>query len=164
MPAERRTHKYQYRLVWKYQGQKSVRKLIASSPTTILRMLMRVGTDEPWMGINPTQLKRTWAWLARRLNVNFDAVADVTPRNALLGLRDSFPALEYIRVETRQVAPWVEFLDPLVNLRTPSSDKMDTKRLATLAEVEGMTRAELDAWRWVPTDESQALRTRNDHG
>jgi hypothetical protein len=150
----------QYRLVWKYEGQKHPRILVSDNSNSILRMLRRVGTDEPWMGVTPVQFKRCWAWVARRLNIDFGAVAHMGPREALLALRDSFPKLEYIRVDSRQVAPWVELIDPLESLRTMSTGRADQKRLALFEEAESMSEEELAAWRWTPDPEREAFRRR----
>lgn len=155
---------FQFRLVWKYVGEQQPRTYVSDSASTVLRMLRRIGTDEPWMGVTPTQLKRTWAWVARRRGVPFDAIAEMRPRDALLALRDSFPPLEYIRVESRQVGTWTEVLDPLATLVSSKQSRVDQKRLATLAAAEAMSRAELDAWRWVPTEENQRRLTRNELG
>ena len=159
----RRRFSYQFRLVWRYKGQRRIRTLVSDRPDVVLRMLRRVGTDEPWMGVTSIQFRRCWAWLARRLGVDFAAVADISPRQALLSLRDSFPPLEYIRVESRQVAPWTEMLDPLQSLRTPGTPKADAKKVATLTLAERMAREKtLDTWRWVPNDESERFRRRMD--
>lgn len=162
--AKGRRFDYQFRLVWKYQGEQRPRTFVSDSASTMLRMLRRIGTDAPWLGVTPTQLRRVWAWVARRRNVPFEAIANMPPSAALLALRDSYPPLEYIRVESRQVAKWTEVLDPLVTLATPSTPKADQKKLDLLAQVAAMDRATLDVWRWVPTDEDQQRRARNDMG
>jgi hypothetical protein len=155
-----RRFSYQYRLVWKYRAEKRARLLVSDRPNAIRRMLRRVGSDKPELGVTPTQLKRSWAWLARRLDVGFEAVSHIEPREILFRLRDSFPRLEYVRVEQRQVGPWVEMLDPLNNLMTGSTLKAEEKRAALLERVQAMTREELDAWRWVPDEQAQAVRIR----
>lgn len=164
--TRRRKFSFQFRLVWRYKGQRRERKFVSERPDAVLRMLRRVGTDEPWMGVTPTQFRRCWAWLARRLGVDFAVVADISPRQALLSLRDSFPKLEYIRVESRQVAPWTEVLDPLQSLRTAGTARSDAKRELVLEVAEDMfndpDRARLDKWRWVPNDESERFRRRMD--
>lgn len=159
-----RRFNFQYRLVWKYQGEKRPRTFVSDSASTVLRMLRRIGTDAPWMGVTPTQLKRSWAWVARRRGVPFEAVAEMPPRDALLALRDSYPPLEYIRVESRQVAKWSDVLDPLQTLKTPSTTKGDQQKQALIESVEQMSREQLDAWRWVPDERTEQLRTRNDFG
>lgn len=159
-----RRFNYQFRLVWKYQGEARPRTFVSDSQSTVLRMLRRIGTDAPWLGVTPTQLKRAWAWVARRRGVPFDAIADMRPKETLLALRDSYPPLEYIRVESRQVAKWGEVLDPLDLLKTASTAASDKKKQATIDEVEQMTREQLDAWRWVPDEKTEQLRTRNDFG
>lgn len=154
--------RYQYRLVWQYKGQTRKRILVAEQPSRVLRMLRRIGTRQPWLGVTEIQFRRAWAWLARRLYVPFAAVADIPADDILLRLQDSFPALDYIRVEHRQVGEWTELLDPLHTLRTPSASKIVAKAEAVAEKARHMSRAELDAWRWIPSDESQRLRTRGD--
>lgn len=154
---------FQFRLVWKYKGEQRPRYFVSDNPGAVLRMLRRIGTDEPHMGVNASQLKRSWAWLARRLQVSFAAVAHIEPREILIRLRDSFPPLEYIRVEQRQVAAWTEMIDPMNGLKRPTTEKTDIKREMTMATVQGMTREQLDAWRWVPDETAQAVRIRGDH-
>jgi hypothetical protein len=162
--ARGRHFTYQYRLVWRYAGEKRDRTYVSDSPSSVLRMLRRIGTDEPWMGCSPTQIKRCWAWICRRLGVPFEAVADLSAKQALLKLRDSYPPLEYIRVEQRQVAPWTEMLDPLTSLRTASADRTDKRRQQNIETVEAMTREQLDAWRWIPDEQSDKFRRRSDLG
>jgi hypothetical protein len=159
-----RRFNFQYRLVWKYQGEKRPRTYVSDSATAVLRLLRRIGTDEPWMGVTPTQLKRCWAWIARRRGVPFEAIADMTPKQALLALRDSFPALEYIRVESRQVAKWNEVLDPLNSLRTDATARGDRQRQELIDTVEQMAREQLDAWRWVPDEQAQQQRAHGSFG
>ncbi len=147
----RRQFKQQFRVVWRYKGQKQERQVISDNPSTVLRMLRRVGTTTPWMGTTTVQFRRAWAWLMRRLNVPFEAVAEIPPKNVLLQLQASFPQLEYIRVESRQVAPWVAVIDPLLTLQTAGTAKADAKKLATLKMAEQLAaEGRLDEWRWRP--------------
>lgn len=162
MPARARKFDFQYRLVWKYRGEHRPRYFVADRPASVLRMLRRVATDQPELGVTPTQFKRAWAWLARRIGVSFPAVAEIPPAEILIRLRDSFPRLEYVRVEQRQVGAWAETLDPLVTLRTPAIAKSEAKRQELVNVLQTFTREQLDAWRWVPNEQAQAVRTRGD--
>lgn len=162
--AKGRRFDYQFQLVWKYQGEQRPRKFVSDSASVILRMLRRIGTDEPWLGVTPTQLKRAWAWVARRRQVPFEAIAAMGPKQTLLALRDSYPPLEFIRVESRQVAKWGEVLDPLTTLASNRTPKADQQKRDLVASVEAMDRATLDAWRWVPDEATQQARMRSDLG
>lgn len=157
---KRRKPQFQYRLVWKYRGQALERRLIKDRPDAILNMLRRVGTTTPWMGASPTQARRVWAWVARRLAVPFEAVATMKLRQAFLALQHSYPQLEYIRVERRQVAAWVELLDPLETLRTAGTEARDEKRIKLVNEVEAMDAEALQAFRWTPDPEQDQWRRR----
>lgn len=160
MRRQPRKFSFQYRLIWKYRGELRARKYVSDSPGAVLRMLRRVGTDQPHLGVTPTQFKRAWAWLARRMAVGFAAVAHIPPDDILIRLRESFPPLDWIRVEQRQVAQWVETLDPLENLRSKSTEKADAKRQELLNVIQTFTQEQLNEWRWVPDETAQAVRTR----
>jgi hypothetical protein len=162
MPAKK--FSYQYRLVWRYKGEKRNRYYVSDNPGSVLAMMWRVGTASPQRGVTATQFRRAWAWYARRLNVSVAAVADISPADILVRLQESFPRLDYIRVEQRQVAPWVEMLDPVEcihNLR-PKTIDAEAKRERFFVHVAEMSREQLDAWRWMPDEATQKLRTRGD--
>jgi hypothetical protein len=162
MPAKK--FSYQYRLVWRYKGEKRNRYYVSDNPGSVLAMLWRVGTDKPWRGVTATQFRRAWAWYARRLNVSVEAVKDISPLEILTRLQESFPVLDYIRVEQRQTAPWVEMLDPVSNIHNlrPKTIDVEEKRSKFRVTVARWSREELDAWRWLPDEATQKLRTRGD--
>lgn len=155
-----RRFSFQYRLYWKYKTEKAARQLVSDRAFAVLQLMRRIGTNEPWTGCTETQLKRSWAYLARRMDVPFEAVAELSLRQALLNLQATFPALEYIRVEMRQVAEWTTVIDPVRKLATVYTERAEKKRRARLVELEALTRAQLDAWRWVPDPESDRFRRR----
>jgi hypothetical protein len=162
MPAKK--FSYQYRLVWRYKGEKRNRYYVSDNPGSVLAMLWRVGTDKPYRGVTQTQFRRAWAWYARRLNVSIEAVKAISPLDILTRLQESFPVLDFVRVEQRQVAPWVEMLDPVTNIHLlrPKTITAEEKRHAFWVSVARMTPEELDAWRWLPDEATQKLRTRGD--
>lgn len=160
MAPVRRHFDYQYRLVWKYKGEKNPRQFVSDRAFAVLQLMRRIGTKEPWTGCTETQMKRSWAYLARRQNVPFEAVAEMGLKQALLSLQASFPKLEFIRVEMRQVAEWTTVIDPVRKLATSYTERAGAKRAATLACIEGLTREQLDAWRWVPDPIADQFRRR----
>jgi hypothetical protein len=151
---------FQYRLYWKYRTEKSPRQYVSDRAFTVLQLMRRIGTKEPWTGCTETQLKRSWAYLARRQNVPFEAVAELGLRQALLNLQATFPKLEYIRVEMRQVGEWTTVIDPVRKLATVYTERAAQKRAKVVATIETMTRQQLDAWRWIPDPESDRFRRR----
>lgn len=155
-----RRFSYQFRLYWKYKGEKAPRQMVSDRAFAVLQLMRRVGTSEPWTGCTETQLKRSWAYLARRQNVPFETVAELSLRQALLNLQATFPKLEYIRVEMRQVAEWTTVIDPVRKLATVYTERAERKRRARLLELETFTREQLDAWRWIPDAESDKFRRR----
>lgn len=146
-PRFRRGKVFQYRLLWQYRGQKTVHVLAAERPLTILKMVRRLCGTEPWRGATKMQIKRGWAHLARRLGVVFSAVAGIGPRDLFLRIQQAYGELNWLRVEFRQVGPWVEMQDPLENLQEPGTAKWDARCERNMAEIEAMTPEQLDAWR-----------------
>lgn len=155
----RGSRRYEYRLVWGYKGSKAKQVKIAQQPTRVLRMLRRLATDEPWMGASIGSLRKAWNHLQLRTEVAWEAVSERTLRDVMLAIQQTYPELDYIRVEFRQVGPWVEQLDPMRTLRTVTSEAADVRQLALVDKVEGMSREELDTWRMVPPSERGDLRT-----
>lgn len=160
MAPRTRRFDYQYRLVWYYKGEEHPRQFVSDRAFSVLQLMRRIGTDEPWTGCTETQLKRSWAYLARRQNVDFSVVAELSLRQALLNLQATFPKLEYIRVEMRQVAEWTTVIDPVRKLATVYTERAERKRRARLGELEQLTREQLDAWRWIPLEENDKWRRR----
>lgn len=160
MAPRRRRFDYQYRLVWKYASEKAPRQFVSDRAFAVLQLMRRIGTKEPWTGCTETQMKRSWAYVARRQNVPFEAVAEMSLRQALLALQASFPKLEFIRVEMRQVAEWTTVIDPVRALATEYTERAMAKRAKTVAAIEAMTREQLDAWRWIPDPEADKFRRR----
>lgn len=151
---------YQYRLFWKYKGEKNPRQFVSDRAFAVLQLMRRIGTDMPWTGCTETQLKRSWAYLARRQNVPFETVAELGLKQALLNLQATFPKLEYIRVEMRQVGTWTPVIDPVRKLATVYTERAAQKRATVVATIEQMTRQQLDAWRWIPDPEADRFRRR----
>lgn len=160
MAGRRRHFTFQYRLVWKYQGEKNVRQYVSDRAFAVLQLLRRVGTKEPWTGCTETQMKRSWAYLARRQGVTFEVVAELGLKQALLNLQATFPKLEFIRVEMRQVAEWTTVIDPMRKLATVYTERAGVKRAKTLSRIEALTREQLDAWRWIPEPNADKFRRR----
>lgn len=161
MPALRRTPKalkYQYRLLWKYVGSKTLHELRGDKPATVLKMLRRVATPAPWLGTGRTTLRKAWARLTMRLGVPYDAISGLGPKDVILRIQQTFPKLEWVRVEHRQVGEWVETIDPLNTLRSPSSDRSDARTVELFERVSKMTTAELDDWRSRISDDFLAGR------
>lgn len=161
MPAKRqkRAPKFQYRLLWRYTGSKTAHELRADSPAPILRMLRRVATKTPWLGCGRMVLRKAWSRLCFRLNVPFDAISGLAPKDVVQRIQDSFPKLDWIRVEHRQVGDWVETIDPLNTLRTDRTDKDDARTTALFEEVAGWDTQTLDDWR-TRVEDDYRLRTR----
>lgn len=151
---------FQFRLVWKYKTERHPRQMVSDRAFAVLQLMRRIGTREPWTGCTETQLRRSWAYLARRQNVDFSVVAELGIKQALLNLQATFPKLEYIRVEMRQVAEWVQVIDPVRKLATASTERAAKRKRERLAVLEQMTREQLDAWRWIPDAESDRFRRR----
>lgn len=150
--------KYQYRLLWKYQGGRKVHELRSERPAAVLRMLRRVATDTPWFGVGRRILRKAWARLCFRMNIPFAAIAGLPPKDVIVRIQETFPKLDWVRVEHRQVGNWVETIDPLNTLRTPGTDREDVRTEAMFALVSAMTPEELDKWRTVVTDDYLAGR------
>jgi hypothetical protein len=150
MPAVKRQRKalrYQYRVLWKYQGSKHVHELRGDRPLTVLKMLRRVATKTPWLGIGRSALRKSWARLCMRLNVPFDVVSGLSPREVAVRIQETFPRLEWCRVEHRQVGDWTETIDPLNTLRTPTTDAGDARTEKLFDDIGAMGTVELDNWR-----------------
>ena len=160
MAGRTRRFDFQYRLVWSYKGEKNPRQFVSDRAFSVLQLMRRIGTDMPWTGCTETQLKRSWAYLARRQNVPFETVAELGLKQALLNLQATFPKLEYIRVEMRQVGLWTPVIDPVRKLATVYTERAAQKRATVVARIEQMTREQLDAWRWVPDPETDRFRRR----
>jgi hypothetical protein len=144
----RRGRVFQYRLLWKYRSQKyQPHELVSERPLTILKMLRRLCAAEPWMGATANNLRGCWAYLASVEHLLWHEVVDLSVREAQLRIQSHWGPLEWLRVEFRQVGPWVEMLDPLDNLKEPGTEKWDIRARANFAKVEGMTREELDNYR-----------------
>lgn len=152
--AYRRHFSFQYRLVWHYKGEKSARHFVSDRAFAVLQLMRRIGTKTPWVGYSEGRMKGVWTYLARRQHVPFEAVAEMSLKQAALALQASFPALIYIRVEMRQVAEWTTVIDPMRSLTTVYTARTMKRLAKALARVEGMTRDELDTWRWTaePTE------------
>lgn len=156
--AQRIQQRFQYRLLWNYQGSRRVHELRADKPAPILKMLRRVATKVPWLGMGRTALRKGWARLCMRLGVPFEAVEGLSPRDVAQRIQDTFPRLEWCRVEHRQVGEWVETLDPLNTLRTAGTDKTDATTEALFDDVATWETAKLDEWRTRITPEFLAGR------
>lgn len=150
---QQRALKYQYRLLWKYTGSKKVHELRADTTSTVLKMLRRVATKTPWLGVGRAALRKAWSRLCFRLNIPYDAIAGLSPREVIQRIQDTFPELEWVRVEFRQVGQWTEMIDPLNNLRTASSDKQDARTEQLFDDISQWSQAQLDDWRTHVTDE-----------
>lgn len=148
-PKFRRAQTFQYRLLWKHRTQKGpAHELVSERPLTILKMLRRLCSEEPWTGAAKSNLRRGWAYLAMRRRLLWHEVVDLSVREVQKQIQAYWGPLEWLRVEFRQVGPWTEMLDPLDNLKQPKvTERWDIKAGKNLAEVEAMTREELDAWR-----------------
>lgn len=157
-PSQQRAMQYQYRLLWKYAGSHRVHELRADKTGPILKMLRRVATQTPWLGTGKSVLRKAWARLCFRLDVPFDVVAGLGPREVVQRIQDTFPKLDWVRVEHRQVGPWVQTLDPLNTLRSRTNDIADAKTEKMFDEVESWTPEQLDAWRARVSDEYRVQR------
>lgn len=156
--------KYQYRLLWHYVGSKNTHEFRGDRQATVLKMLRRVATPAPWLGMSRGQVKKGWARLCMRMNVPFEMVAGFSPKEMALRIQATFPLLDWVRVEHRQVGEWVETIDPLNTLRTPTSDRADARTTAMFAEIEAMSQAQLDAWRSrISADFLAARKTRSNN-
>jgi hypothetical protein len=136
--------------VWKYKGARTSSVQLAQLPSRTLRLLRRIGTNTPWTGATKTSIRKCWARLAFVLDSPWDSVASLSAKEAILAIQHTYPALEWIRVEWRQVGEWTDMLDPLTHLRTPSTLAAERRLEALFETLDGMTREELDNWRLVP--------------
>lgn len=155
---QRRQLRYQYRVLWKYAGSKHVHELRGDKPSPVLKMLRRVATKTPWLGMGRLALRKAWARLCMRLNVPFDAVGGLQPREVAQRIQDTFPRLEWVRVEHRQVGDWTETIDPLNTLRTGTTDAADARVEKMFDEVGAMDAEALDSWRSIVSEEFRAGR------
>jgi|SRR6185295_103049 len=164
MPVKKRPFKqaFQYRLIWRYVGDRRTRELRADRPLPVLNMLRRIGTNEPWTGTTKSSLKRAWARLCLRLGVPFAQVEGLGPREVVKRIQDSYPRLDWIRVEQRQVGEWTETIDPLNALRQAGSDKTDAKRAELFDHIASLPPEELDKWRSYVTDDYRGRHKRVD--
>lgn len=105
------------------------------------------------MGVNRSVLRKAWSRLCFRLNVPFDAIGGLGPREVVQRIQDSFPRLEWVRVEHRQVGEWVQTIDPLNSLRTGASEAADARTAKMFEEISAMSPEQLDEWRTRVSDE-----------
>jgi hypothetical protein len=118
---------YQYRLVWRREGDLHDRRKVFNAAQPTYKFITRLAMESPWRGAGKVFLRRSWAFLARRLQVPMAAVLGYSTRDAVQALRDNNPKLVWLRVEMRQVAPWVEMLNPLDILRTKNTAKAEAR-------------------------------------
>lgn len=157
-----RRRKFQYRIVWGYKNKPGNKRMLkAESPHKVLRTLRRMATTEPWMGATESNVRRGWARLSFMLGVPFETVSDVPPKEVMRRIQAAYPELDFVRVEFRQVGPWTELLDPLANLTTPATARMDQRLNEFYEKIEQMTPADLDAWRSIPAAEADAQRAQH---
>lgn len=158
---QRVEQRFQFRLLWKYKGAKKVHELRSDTPAPALNMLRRVATTTPWMGVTKGQLRKAWARLQMRLELQAAAIKHFGPREVIQKIQDTFPELEWVRVEHRQVGEWVEQINPLVTLHTEKSIRADKRTVKMFETIEAMTSEELDAWRKFVSPEYLAGRKAN---
>lgn len=144
--------RFEYRLIWAYQGSKTRKVVLAQQPSRILKRLRRLATTEPWMGATITALRKSWNHLKLKQELQWEDVAGLGIREVMLQIQRSYPDLDFIRVEFRQVGDWVQMLEPEHRLRTPTTNASDERQLALLARIEAMPPDELDNWRLLPPD------------
>lgn len=146
-----KAHRYEFRLLWRYKGRAKSVSMLAQQSTAILRHLRRIGTDKPWEGATIATIRKSWLRLSLMLEVPFETIADLKAREVIARIQAAYPELEFIRVEHRQVGEWVETMDPLKHLCSPKTPMHDAKLEALYTKLDGMTRAELDVWRALPS-------------
>jgi hypothetical protein len=130
--------------VWKHKGR-DVQRFRAETAYPILKKLRFLATAEPWEGHSRAKVRGVWQQLCARLDVPWDAVKDIKARAAVQKLRETYPPLEFIRVEFRQVGPWTEQLDPLTTL-AEHAEKPDKRNREFYDALESMPEARLDTW------------------
>ena len=145
-----RARRFEYRVCWVYQGGKAVHSKIMAMPQQVLSHVRLLVSPHPWIGARKTHLRSVWNRLAARLDVPVADLAHLPLREACLALRATFPPLDWMRVEFRQVGRWTEMVEPLAYLHTPQTDQADARSAALLAWVEAMTPEELQKWRAAP--------------
>lgn len=154
-----RGRKFEYRLVWRYKGTGRTSQLMAQRQLRILRLLRRLATNEPWRGATIQSLRKSWMRLSLMSDMPWDAVQGLKAKEVILRIQASYPEIEFIRVEWRQVGAWTEMLDPLTNLVTNTTQNSDRRLQAVYDMVEAMGPEELDTWRMTPLSMRDTART-----
>lgn len=149
---------FEYRLVWAYKGSPVRHLKISQQPSGVLKMLRRLATSEPWMGTGVGQMRKAWNHYQMRTELDWATVAPMTLKAVMLAIQRSYPELDYIRVEFRQVGAWTAQLDPLNTLRSSTADATEARQTALVERIEAMPREELDNWRLLPPAERGDLR------
>lgn len=147
-----RAKKFEYRLLWRYKGKKRIGLLMAQRQLRILRFLRRIGTTEPWRGATTQVIRKGWMRLALMTEVPFSEISHLSARDVMRRIQESYPEVDFIRVEYRQVGEWTEMIDPLTYLETEATHNADRRLAAVYAKLEAMTPAELDNWRMTPPE------------
>lgn len=145
-----RGRKFEYRIVWRYKGKHRTGQLMAQRQLRILRFLRRLATNEPWRGATIQTLRKCWMRLSLMSDVPFDEIQHLRAEEVLTRIQQTYPEVEFARVEWRQVGAWTEMLDPLVNLQTEATENSDRRLAAIYAQVAEMTTEQLNTWRLTP--------------
>lgn len=148
-----RRRDYQFRLVWRRHGDKRDRTRVFDTATAAYKFVVRLCGERPWQGCTRMALRQVWATLARRLQVKTVDVIQHTIRVASLTMRETNnagKAIEWLRIETRQVARWSEMVEPMEVLKPKAWDSIAARAEAYCDELDAHPEK-----RWIPPGEGQ---------
>lgn len=143
-----RRRDYQFRLVWRRQGDRVDRKRVFDTPSATYKFIIRLCGEQPWQGSTHLGLRQLWAIVAKRLNTPTTVQFEHSTREVAVLLQSLNKKILWLRIETRQVAAWSEMLNPMEVLQPKAWERI-AARADTYCD-------ELDAHpekRWVPASE-----------
>jgi hypothetical protein len=122
-----RTLNWEYRIVWRRQGDSQDRKKIFATTRSLYTFLLRVGTQTPWKGMGKGQLRAACLILAGLLDTPIASLLSQPIREVTARITGTHKPILWLRVEQRQVMKWVEVGDPLVTLRPATYGRQEAR-------------------------------------
>jgi hypothetical protein len=142
-----RTLTFEYRIVWRREGDRQDRTKLFATTRPLYMFLLRLGTQEPWKGMGKRKLRAACLILSQRLEVPLESLLQEPIRKVVAGITAANKAILYLRVEQRQVMKWTEVGDPLVTLRPVTYDVYEQRMEAFCDELDNDP-----TQRWVPRE------------
>ena len=146
-----RRRDYQFRCVWRRQGDKRDRLRIFNSAAAAYKFVIRMCGECPWQGSNRIMLRQGWAILAQRLQLKTVDVFHNSAREASLALQQANAKILWLRIETRQVARWNEMVEPMEVLKPKAWDSIAARAEAYCDALDAHSEK-----RWIPSAEAKS--------